>query len=150
MFARIGVSMMVLLSSVVLVSGAQGFGIVPGSVTTVALNRDGSIDTQAGSHPYEYTVSFQFEHDAEGAPEGDPRDIEVDLPPGLVGDPLATPRCAHQNFEGQQALCPGNTQVGVLHAEVKGLGTINNPVFNLVPPPGVPARLGLSAAGLRA
>src|SRR4029077_9604479 len=134
----------------IIVPGAQGFSIVPGSFKTVALNRNGSIDTQAGSHPYEYTVSFEFKHDSEGNPEGDPRDIEVDLPPGLVGNPLAVPRCSHKNFEGLQALCPGNTQVGVLHAEVKGLGTINNPVFNLVPPLGVPLRLGLSAAGLRA
>ncbi|HYM45297.1 MAG TPA: hypothetical protein VES65_03955, partial [Solirubrobacteraceae bacterium] len=142
---------LVLVVFVSVVSSARAsFGIAPGSFSTSALNRDGSVDTQAGSHPYSYTVSFRFNQDAKGEPEGEVRDVVLDLPRGLVGDPLAVPRCPHQDFEGQQALCPGDTQVGVLDAQLKGLGRAHAPVFNLVPPPGVPARLGFSATSLNA
>ena len=50
------------------------FGIVPGSFQTTAINRDGTIDMQAGSHPISST--FSFEH-----PAGrEVPDIDVKLP----------------------------------------------------------------------
>jgi hypothetical protein len=130
-------------------SAHASFGIEPGSFKTIALNGDGTIDAQAGSHPYEYTVSFGFNRNGKGEPEGDVRDVEVDLPTGMVGNPQVVSRCSQQDFEGQQAFCPGDTQVGIVHAQVEGSGTtIETAVYNLVPPPGVPATLGFSAIGL--
>lgn len=129
--------------------GAQAsFGIVPGSFRTVAVNRDSTVDTQAGSHPYAYTVSFAINENAQREPEGNLRDVVVDLPLGFVGNPTAVPRCSRHDFEGQTAFCPGDTQVGVVRAEIQGAGDIEDPVFNLVPPPGVPARFGFSNINL--
>ena len=135
------------------VPGAQAdFGIVPGSVTEVALNRDGSVDTQAGSHPYSYTVNFTLNTDSAGQPEGgEARDVIAYLPPGLIGDPLIGPRCTRQQFEGNiSPQCPANTQVGILHVDIPGLGLARGPLFNVVPPPGSAAELGFSVVGLTA
>lgn len=150
--AQIYITITALAVSAMSVASAQAsFGIEPDSFQTMAINRDGTPDAQAGSHPYEYTVSFAFNRSAggaEGKVEGHVRDAEVDLPPGMVGNPLAVPRCSQRDFEGQQALCPGDTEVGIVRAVVEGVGKIEIPVFNLVPPPGVPARLGFSAINL--
>ena len=127
------------------VAGAA-FGVVPGSVEGVARNQDGTLDFQAGSHPYSYTVGFAMNKDAGGAVEGAARDIVVDLPAGVVGDPQATPRCPRQDFEGQTPKCAGTTQIGIEHANIEGLVTTTGPVYNLVPPPGVPAQVGFSIA----
>ena len=121
--------------------------MVPGSFTTVAINRDGTIDTQAGSRPYAYTVRFAINKNGEGEPEGDVRDVVFDPPPGLVGNPLAVPRCSRQDFEGQEANCPGDTQIGVVHAEVDKQN-VELAVYNMEPPPGVLARFGFSAISL--
>ena len=45
-----------------------GFGL--NGVSATAVNRDGSVDLQAGSHPYEYKVSFALNHNASGNLEG--------------------------------------------------------------------------------
>ncbi len=126
-------------------AGAQaGFGIQPGSVSTTAINRDGTIDTQAGSHPYKYTVKFAMNQDGKGKPEGTLSSLVVDLPPGTVGNPLATPRCSRADFDSRTPKCPANTQVGFANIDLLGLGTAKNPIYNLVPPLGVPASVGLS------
>jgi hypothetical protein len=122
------------------------FGLLPGSVSAVASNKDGTITSQAGSHPYSYTVGFQLKTDADGHDEGgELRDVIVDLPPGLIGNPLAGPRCPRALFEGITPNCPPDTQVGILHALVVGLGEAFGPVYNMVAPPGVGGQLGFSA-----
>ena len=143
----VGLGMLAVFASVAS-SAHAGFGIVPGSVTTAAVERDGAIDMQAGSHPYEYTVGFAFDQNAEGEPEGRARDVLVDLPPGLIGDPLAVPACPPTDFEGNFARCPGDTQIGVVDAEVEGLGEVGCLLFNLLAPPGVLARFGFAVDGL--
>jgi hypothetical protein len=123
------------------------FGIAPGSVTATALNRDGTIDSQAGSHPYSYTFGFSLNQGSDHEAEGDLRDVEIDLPRGLVGYPSGTPLCSTQDFE--EPKCAGETQVGIIEVEVGGLGTISGPLYNLVPPPGVPLVFGFGAAGYK-
>jgi hypothetical protein len=123
------------------------FGIKPGSFQTTAVNRDGTVDTQAGSHPYAYTASFAIAQNSNHEAEGNVRDAIIDLPPGFVGNPRVVPRCSRQDFEGQQPLCPGNTQIGIVRADI-GAEVIEAPVYNLVPPPGVIARFGFSAINL--
>ena len=129
-----------------LASALAEFGVTPGSVEAVAHNQDGSLDFQAGSHPFTYTVGFAMKKGAGGKVEGEVRDIVVDLPAGVIGDPNATPKCPRQDFEGQTPNCAGTTQIGIEHANIEGLVTTTGPIYNLVPPPGVPAQIGFSIA----
>ncbi len=126
------------------------FGFVPGHSSATALERDGTVDTQAGSHPYSYTVHFELRTDAEGSPEGgEMRSARVELPPGFFGNPLAVPRCPRQEFEGGIPGCLVSTQVGVLRANLPGLTETSGPIYNVVPPRGIAAELGFSSpAGL--
>jgi hypothetical protein len=126
------------------------FGIVPGSFTVHAENRDGTVDQLAGSHPYAYTLAFNLEKDAEANVKGgNPRDVIADLPPGFLGNPLAAPRCTRAQFEGFFSNCPAETAIGVVEAVfAHGGDQVTLPLFNLVPPPGVAAQLGTSGAGL--
>jgi hypothetical protein len=128
------------------------FGLVPGSTEVTARNADGTVDTQASSHPYSFVVHFQLRTNSEtGQSEGgEMRDTIVNLPPGFIGNPNALPRCARQNFEGGNPRCPLSTQVGVLQANIVGVGQITGPVYNLDPPPGVAAQLGFSNFSLNA
>src|SRR5262245_44821279 len=73
----------------------------PGSSTVTALNANGTIDTQAASHPDSLRVSFSLETGPGGHTlGGEMRDALVELPPGLIGNPQAMPRCSRQQFEG--------------------------------------------------
>jgi hypothetical protein len=120
------------------------------ALSAVALNEDGSVDQLAGSHPFQYTVNFEMNQDSGGNPEGTLRDIVVDLPPGLVGNPLSLPRCTGASFEGTIPLCPGNTQVGTVTAKLAGAPSLTFPIFNLMPRTGRIANLGTSLFGTSA
>ena len=128
------------------------FGLVPGSTTVEAKNRDGTLTSQASSHPYTLAVHFELKTTTEGGnihtEGGDLRNAIVDLPPGLIGNPRAVPQCPRQSFEGGQAFCSPSTQVGVLRAIVPGIGETFGPLYNMVPPPGVAAQLGFNTGGL--
>ncbi len=122
-------------------------------------NQNGTPDVQAGSHPYALTTTFVLNQPTggEGArPEGDLKDARLELPPGFVGDPTATPRCSYQTFEEQvgsgNGRCPPETAVGIattLITSTESPGEVdatNAPVYNLVPPKGVAAEFGFVAA----
>lgn len=122
------------------------FDVVPGSLRTRALNENGTIDRQAGSHPYEYIVSFEFKTKNASETEDNVRDIALNLPPGLVGDPNAVTRCTRQEFEGETAHCPGSSQVGYLHVLASGVNLAGElPLYSMVPA-GAPLTLGASVA----
>jgi hypothetical protein len=117
---------------------------------------DGTIDTQAGSHPYEATFVLDFNTyingngfgERQASAGGDVRNVTFGLPPGFIGDPYAVPRCTLAQFNGSG--CPPATQVGVVAAEALGEvfleearnGRDDAPVYNLVPPAGEPAEFG--------
>ena len=118
---------------------------------------NGTLDTQAGSHPYSLDVSF-FLNNSQEAPIGEQRNVTVNLPPGLVGNPQAVPRCTRAQFNEYE--CPPETQVGMDQSNLvlgptggpiaEGGGEFFHtefPVYNLVPPPGVPAELGFTIFG---
>jgi hypothetical protein len=113
-------------------------------MTVTALNEDGSVDLQVGSHPFEYTVSVVMNQDGEEKPEGTLRELFAALPTGLIGNPQAMARCTGAQFEGQFPHCPINTQIGVAQVHAVGLEPATVPVFNLTPPQGVPASIGFS------
>jgi len=140
------IALVVLACALLVPAAAQAdYGLVPGSVRVSALNKDGSPDTRASTHPYEFLVHFALKTLESGATEGGAtRDVIVDLPPGLVGNPQAVPSCPHQNLESRIPRCSGETQIGFLRATVPGLGEINTALYNLTPPPGAATRLGFS------
>lgn len=112
-------------------------------------NANGTIDTQAGSHPYELTVPLDFntvEPEEEPEPaDGEARNITVELSPGMIGDPQATPRCPRQQFDARR--CPADTQIGFDTANT-GPEPQALPVYNLLPAPGLPAQFGFTLAGI--
>jgi len=112
-------------------------------------NRNGTLDTQAGSHPYEAMFNFGLATSLKtngGLTPGDdePRHIEVVLPPGFVGDPTAVPQCTRQEF--MESTCPEDSQIGIIMIQDTSTGDKLR-LFNLVPPPGVPAEFGFTIYG---
>lgn len=142
-------------------SQAVPYGVsFAGDLTTT----EGGIDTQAGSHPFEFTTMLAFNvasvttgtecepgemHDC-AQPVNDPKDIEVMLPPGLVGNPTAVPYCSPAQFFRQEGdfTCPAYTQVGGMYLLFPGRTEPEYvPVYNIEPPQGQPAELGFSVGG---
>jgi len=107
---------------------------------------DGSMDTRAGSHPYNATFSFDFNNEliaggeALGAAGGEARAITVDLPPGLVVNPAAVPQCPREVLLNEK--CPAASQVGDINLRFAQAGELTRKLFNMVPPKGVPGEIG--------
>jgi hypothetical protein len=134
------------------------------SVSVSSYEEDGSPAVQAGGHPYGLTVDVQLNSVLRGGkhlfPVGNAKTFEVRAPAGLVGDPQAVAQCPREAFdgvknEGQFPECPLDSQVGVATVSLGGQGEplpgyITLPVYNLVPPAGVPAQFGFSELGIYA
>jgi hypothetical protein len=84
------------------------------------------------------------------------RDVSIELPQGLLANPNAAPKCSAAQFVGTDVEdksnangCPQDSQVGVTHvvfsSERAGTSEAIEPVFNLQPREGEPARLGFIA-----
>lgn len=115
------------------------------SLSIAALDQQKQIYTAAGGHPYELTTSFTLNTtvDADGRPDStdaNPRDIRTELPPGLIGNPDATPKCSSYNVA--HADCSGSTQVGILKVFTANGVSTESPIYNLVPPKGMAAQFG--------
>jgi hypothetical protein len=124
------------------------------------LNQEGTPDAQAGSHPYALTNTFVL-HEAGPATETSPantlKDVKLELPPGFVGDPNATPKCTYSAFAKEledkvaPSGCSNEAAIGVAttyierHAEPGYVTPFSSPVYNLVPPAGVAAEFGFIA-----
>ncbi len=119
-------------------------------------NAQGDPAIQAGSHPYAGNAFIRFAASPGGAEEGEMgiefpnaafKDVITKLPPGLIGSPLATPRCAIEVFDrakvGQPSECPEGTAVGRAAVQIAGLPyALHVPVYNLPPSHGEPALFG--------
>jgi hypothetical protein len=137
---------------------SAGFGI--NQFNFDVLDQDRQPYTQAGGHPYEVEVDtfFNLRSDSGGnvTPDGLVKDVNVSLPPGLVGDPTAAPQCpvsVLQSFAahpGDQTSCPTSSQIGsiTIHSSASfGQGLLGIPVYNLVPQAGLPAQFGFVYSG---
>jgi hypothetical protein len=125
----------------------------------------GELTTGADSRPFQYTTSFGANLEQAPPPtpnpfvpaDGNLKQIEVALPPGLAGNPTSVPRCTAQQFntthgkstvEGHNyALneCPDSSAIGIVNVEQlegKGGHGSSTPLYNLVPPKGMPAQFG--------
>jgi hypothetical protein len=114
-------------------------------------NADGTLDTQAGSHPYELTTSFDLNSIFTGGEMspvgGEIRDVEVLVPPGLVGNPTAVPQCTRQELN--EHVCPNASQVGTAIVTFLGGGYLPERIFNMVPPAGVPAEFAFEITSVQ-
>jgi hypothetical protein len=133
-----------------------------------AINVGGGVDTQAGTHPYDVTASFdladvlrpheeaqQYANPVE--PVENPRAAVVELPVGFLGDPQATPTCSESTLtngapEGRS--CPPASRVGVATVDLEGSllltgGPLNgseSAIYNIAPQAGYPAEFAVSTA----
>jgi len=136
-------------------AGAQGLGIAqtcttPTTGTKTAPNRpcwvagiysgdytgtsDTDYYTQAGGHPFEAVTDFTVAN-TNGVPDANVNNIRVDIPPGLISDPQATPQCTSAEFPN----CPTSTQLGVVQMELYTAATdqwFGASAYNMVPPAG--------------
>jgi hypothetical protein len=122
---------------------ADDWGLEPGSFH-VDLST-----AQAGGHP-DVRTRFAF-HTVPGTFFGSPadlpvepvRDMRVDLPPGLVGNPQAYPKCRASEYP----LCPADTQVGTVTLAVSYGFEVDAqvPVYNMEPAQGTVAQFAFNA-----
>ena len=116
-----------------------------------ATTRDaaGQAVTQAGAHAFGGTVRMTFTNDGastEPEPTEVAKDLDVELPPGLVGNTQVVPKCSPAAFADSFGVCPPGSQVGLAANDAVGLGTY--PVYNLEPEDGTAAQFGFKIVGI--
>jgi hypothetical protein len=143
-------------------SEAAPFGIADFDMQ--ALNASGALEEQAGDHPYSLTTGFYFTNaDQPGNtgvfyhPTEDVKDIVLDLPIGLVGNPGAAEACPLNALQGTAAetSCPVGSRVGTLVLEgfggafgqSEGVGSETTAVYDMAPEAGYPLELGVNSRG---
>lgn len=139
-----------------LLPGKEGFDV---SFLRTA-GKEEQPETLSGSHPFEVRAHFKFNSQG-GRSEGDLRNMQVNLPPGLIGNPLAVGRCSEKQLETPRVSpfgpsnsgesCPGISQVGVVtfvsDREEGRPETFG--VFNIQAPPGAAGELAAAPYGER-
>jgi hypothetical protein len=118
-------------------------------------NEGGTLDTQAGSHPFQTTLTVGLNigreevdpktGDYEAEPAALIKNLSTKLPAGFIGNPVPFPRCTLPEF--QERTCPSDTVLGVATVQFNEpahlpAAYITVPVFNLEPQVGEPARFG--------
>ena len=146
----------------------SGFGLQPGEagLNLSVDNANGTPDLLAGSHPYSATLAFSLNTRTNAQDQvevaGDLKDVHLEVPPGLIGNPLAVPACSFEQFttpgppnfvngdqefgDSERDSCPIDSQIGKAVVSVLGNSFVAG-VYNLVPPPGVPAEFGFDVDG---
>jgi hypothetical protein len=157
------------------VNGRERFGIE--SYTIVPEGLGGTVDTQAGSHPFQLTSVITANS---APPRNTPltnnedraqtvalvKDEVGELPAGFLGNPTPFGQCTDAQFATEPPEivagefnnhipneCPASSAIGVVLVRYSGNGAVDDqsesvPIFNMVPLPGEPARFGFKAAGL--
>ncbi len=157
--ARVVATTVALVAGCALAAPAAGATTTPGSFQfsnfeSAFYNANGTIDTQAGSHPATsvFTTSFLANPQTQFTVGGFLREVDTNLPRGLVADPNATPGCTRAELDaGEEGLCPADTRVGTVGLVLTGFESaeFQLPLYNMVPPADQPATLGLIYKGVR-
>lgn len=144
-------------------SGPSPFGIQGFRFEAVGV--DGRPDLQAGDHPYALNATIELNtiFADQASPQSPPyvaaeeaKAVALDLPLGLIGDPLAAERCPEHDMdvttgpaESGVTICPPGSIVGEVWLEAGGEQWANGPypLYDLVPESGYPAELGFNASG---
>ena len=120
---------------------ADEFGVVPGTFTNTPTT------TQAGAHG-DWTTNFRFNTHPDGQPLDNVKDVVVDLPAGVVGDPRSTPKCTAAELSAlPDDTCPPDSQVGRINLDFIFPGIpfplqTSFPVYNMAPRGDKTAELG--------
>ncbi len=131
---------------------AEPFGIT--KFENIITPNVGETPTLAGSHPYAMTTIFEFATHTPSiiekesgflvGPNGDAKEVEVNLPVGLIANPNATPiQCAEAALDTFD--CPNTAAVGIVTLIAGGLAggaPLTAGVYSMSPPRGAPAELG--------
>jgi hypothetical protein len=107
--------------------------------------------TQAGGHPWALTARAVFDTEEVVSPEGvvagaptrDPKDVVTSLPPGLLGDPMAAPRCSLTQVTSSSEQCPADTQIGYYITHQEGGHELLGAIVNVTPEAGQSAEFAL-------
>lgn len=108
-------------------------------------------DKQAGKHA-DMTIAVKLNRDG-NSPYAKARDIKIQLPPGMIGNPQAIPHCTIEQLgeDLETSACPFDSQVGTTQVRTVQpvTGVFKEPVYNMLPPKGtdIVARLGFIAVG---
>ncbi len=132
------------LGVMILAPSAQGIGLTEFGAGTAS---EGRFSRQAGAHP-DFTVRLAFTDD------DNVRDIKVDLPPGMVGNPTSLGFCTNQDLTGPPSEesnehCPRASQVGTVDIYL-GNSPVATPrnLYNMVPPSELPALFAFNLFGV--
>ena len=121
--------------------------------------------TQAGGHPNLDTLFTVGDRETQNIPRPncdceDAKNVRIDYPPGLIGNPHVTPQCGAAEFANIE--CPVDTQIGIAKIGIgrevpdqsgeppsflRPLGYLG--VYNLVPHPGQAGLLGFNVGVLQ-
>jgi hypothetical protein len=150
------------VAPVTVTTAPPAFGIAAFDAQVVA-DTAGTPFTQAAGHPFEATTWIDFNAHSNPDPlKGDltpiepPKDVIVDLPPGFFGDPSGASQCTLSQLSNAilgdgQPLCAPTSQVGTTTVRLNGrparllFGPVA--VYNMVPSPNAPVRLGFNVLG---
>jgi hypothetical protein len=141
----------------------EGFGLKNLDVTFT--DADGTPAMGAGTHPFAWTTEFEantMTGSEAPVPIDAVKDLRIELPPGLVGNPGAVPRCTGADFAAIHGpddpseelrglpFCSDSSVIGVVSvtAGFGSPGDVTVPFYNLEPPPGVAAKFGFIVLGL--
>jgi uncharacterized repeat protein (TIGR01451 family) len=144
------------------VTEAVPFGIhrfTTGVVESLSSPWTGNPFTQAGGHPLAYLTELEFNYtpgeSGVSSAGGGGKEIQVELPPGFLGNPQNTPRCPLRVLSLHRP-CPENTAVGYTAISQGGpiengraklfeeppAETFSSLLYNLEPAPGHVVALG--------
>jgi hypothetical protein len=150
----VGIALLWMVLPVPAAHAAFGIQSVGGAVTLT----DGAPATQAGAHPDQARIALRFNRHDGGPvpgmhlPDGDVRDVSVDLPPGFIGNPTAVPQCDEDLVQSVDlnSQCPAISQVGVAINELNIYENppLHTPVYNMKPPRGMVAQFAFNIAGV--
>src|SRR4051794_14772354 len=129
----IGVFIAVAALLAVIPASAQALDFSPNPAVTLE-------NDDAGAHS-NVTIDMNFMG-------GQVKDLTVGLPPGMVGDPNATPLCTVDQLNADA--CPDESEVGTVTANATVTVVVlpvtldvHGTLYNLQPQPGEPARFGI-------
>jgi hypothetical protein len=119
---------------------------------------DGSPATQAGSHPFVLTTDLETETILDPklgeVPDGSLKDLRIEFPAGMVGNPTAVPPCSSADFAhivNGGPSCSAASAIGVAEVNI-AIGyqppkVFTIAIYNIAPPLGTAAKIGFVALG---